>query len=304
MKLAARFIVSALAACLIASEPQAKPLSAAQPPLPGSSPAAASAADSPIGDIARAATAEPADAEPPNIVPDITEPGPDSADLPDSAYAVPPGVAYLETSFSYTSSKGPRIRDYFTATLLRVGLCEDIELRIATPGVIHEHGPSESTTGFGPMTFGFKAHIWDEMEDLGIPAFGIIGQVTAPTASAGFDDGTAQPTVFFNFDHTLPADSYFEWNLGISASHDEDGDRFTQGSFLWSLGHEWSPSVTTFFHGLANFPAGSGDDVEVLFGPGVIWFPSQRVAVDFSYNFGVTDESDHRLIRLGLSIAF
>jgi hypothetical protein len=225
-------------------------------------------------------------------------------DLPDSAFTVPPGVVYVETSISYESSKGRRVRDYFTNTLIRAGLWEDFELRISSPGVIHQHGPDDSTTGFGPMTFGFKQHVWEEVEECWIPAFGVIGQVETPTASAGFDDGTAVPTLFLNFDHTLPADSYFEWNLGITAAHGDDGHRFTQGSFLWSLGHEWSPEVTTFFHGFANFPAGSGEQEEVVMGPGIVWFVTKQVALDFSYNFGVTAESPHRFLRLGLSMAF
>lgn len=236
--------------------------------------------------------------------PDISEPGPDSADLPDSAYAVPPGVVYVETSFSYTRSKGLPVRDYFTPTLVRIGVWEDFELRIASPGIIHESGADDSTTGFGPVTLGFKQNIWKEVEATGIPAFGVIAQVTVPTASSGFDDGTAIPTVFFNFDHTLPMNSYFEWNVGLSAVHDDAGERFTQGIFLWSLGHELTDDFTVFFHGAANVPASSGIQQDLLMGPGMIWFVSKRTALDFSYNFGVTEQSTHRLIRLGLSVAF
>jgi hypothetical protein len=236
--------------------------------------------------------------------PDISEPGPDSADFPDSAFAVPPGVVYIETSLSYSSTKGTPLHDYFTATLVRIGLWKDLELRIATPGFIQEHGIDGSTSGFGPLTFGFKQHIWDEVQESGLPAFGIIAQVTAPTASAGFDDGTAIPTLFFNFDHTLPWDSYFEWNVGISDVHGDDGQRFAQGTFLWSLGHEWNDNFTTFFHGLVNVPSGSGEGEEVLMGPGMIWFVTKRMELDLSFNFGVTDESDHRFARLGLSVAF
>jgi hypothetical protein len=236
--------------------------------------------------------------------PDITEPGPDSADFPDSAFAVPTGIVYLETSLTYASSKGPRVRDYFTNTLVRIGLWEDLELRIASPGIIHENGPEESVTGVGPLTIGFKQHVWDEVAESGIPAFGVIAQVNVPTASAGFDDGTAIPTVFCNFDHTLSANSYFEWNLGLSAVHADDGHRFVQGNFLWSLGHEVNDDITVFFHGFTNFPASSGNQEEVVMGPGMIWFVNKRVAVDFSYNFGLTDESLHRLVRLGLSMAF
>jgi hypothetical protein len=63
----------------------------------------------------------------------IEEPGPDSADFPDSAFTVKPGVVYVETSLTTESSKGPRVHDYFTNTLIRVGLKEDWELRISSP---------------------------------------------------------------------------------------------------------------------------------------------------------------------------
>jgi hypothetical protein len=52
--------------------------------------------------------------------------------------------------------------------------------------------------------------IWDQDECCGIPAFGITAQVTTPAASASFDNGAAEPTIFLNFDHTLPHDLRLE----------------------------------------------------------------------------------------------
>lgn len=54
--------------------------------------------------------------------PSLEEPGPDSPDFPDSAFTVAPGVVYFETSLTYESSKGVKVRAYFTDTLIRVGL--------------------------------------------------------------------------------------------------------------------------------------------------------------------------------------
>lgn len=55
----------------------------------------------------------PSHAEPPITgIPDITEPGPDSADLPDSAFAVPPGVVYLETSLTYSTTSPGLLHQY------------------------------------------------------------------------------------------------------------------------------------------------------------------------------------------------
>ena len=236
--------------------------------------------------------------------PTLREPGPDSPDFPDSAFTVPPGVVYVETSITHETSKGPRFRDYSTDTLVRVGMCENLELRISNPGLIHQDGPVDDTTGFGPTTFGFKRHIWAEDERSGLPAIGVIAQVTTPTASAGFDNGAAEPTVYFNFDHSLPADFAFEWNLGISWLKGSDGERFLQGEVLWVLSRELADELEGFVHGIVDFPAGSGEQEELVVGPGMLWFVSGRLALDFSYNFGLTAQSPHRIVRFGLSMAF
>lgn len=234
----------------------------------------------------------------------IEEPGPDSADFPDSAFTVKPGVVYVETSLTSTSTKGPRIRDYFTNTLIRVGLVEDWELRISSPGVTQEVGPGIDTTGFGPLTFGFKHHLWNEDEDGWLPALGVIAQVTTPTGSAAFQPGAATPTIFFNFDKGMPMEFDFEINTGLTWAKDDNGDRFLQGNILWALGHEIAPHVEVFNHGFANFPAAGGRGVEVVTGPGIAWINSPRTMLDFSLNFGLTPDSPHRLTRFGLSLAF
>lgn len=239
--------------------------------------------------------------------PNIKDPGPDTADIPDSAFTVKPGVVYFETALTHESSKGsPRTREYATPTLIRMGVTERLELRFSG-FLVHEHVPGgDSRSGVGPLTFGFKRHMWEENPDSFLPAFGIIAQVTAPTSSAGFDGGRAEPTIFFNFDYTLTERLEFEWNGGIGCLEGDDGTMFCQGAFLWSLARTWGRegNLKTFFHGAALTPGGSGEQEDVLMGPGMVFFRGHRLAYDASYNFGVTGVSPHRLIRLGMSMAF
>lgn len=253
---------------------------------------------------------------------DIKDPGPDTADFPDSAFTVPPGAAYLETSLTYASAKGPVLRDYFTATLIRVGLIQNLELRISTPGLIVENTQATTATGFGPFTIGFKAHVWDEIEESGIPALGIIGQLTTRTGSAGFNPATVEPFLFFNFDHTLPSNMEFEWNAGIGVVEADDGDVQATGVFLWALSKEFTPKLTGFIQGFtivptaavegesfdpvagAVLPAVGSNQPEVVIGPGFILFASRHMALDASYNFGLTPVSPHRILRFGVAMAF
>jgi hypothetical protein len=170
--------------------------------------------------------------------------------------------------------------------------------------LIQQVGPGIDTTGFGPLTFGFKRHVWDEDKEGWLPALGIIAQVKTPTTFDRFDNGAAEPTIFFNFDKGLPFEFDFEVNGGLTWSKDDGGDRFLQGNILWALGHEIAPHVEAFTHGFANFPVEDGSGAEVVVGPGVAWIVSPRTMLDMSLNFGLTDQSPHRITRFGLSVAF
>jgi hypothetical protein len=251
--------------------------------------------ESPMGTLPEPAT--PAE-------PNITKPGTDSTDFPDSPYAVPAGVTYVEGSLTYESSKGPRVRDYTTAILVRTGLGGGMELRLSSPGLIHETSPSSSTTGFGPLTMGLKLEMSPEGSHVLCPAVGSIVQVLLPTASAGFDSGVAEPTFFLNFAHPLPEGWELEWNAGIGAVKDDTEGWFAQGLLLWAIGRELSPELEVFLHGFAVFPSRPGDDPEFVFGPGVACVVTDRFLLDFSYNFGLTEPSPHRIVRLGGSVAF
>jgi hypothetical protein len=239
--------------------------------------------------------------------PSMRDPGPDTADLPDSAFTVKPGVLYVETALIHASSKeSPRTREYATPTLLRYGLNDRLELRLSG-FLVHEHVPDgDSRSGVGPLTIGFKRHMWEEQPDIFFPAFGIIAQVSAPTSSAGFDSGRAEPTVYFNFDYSPTERIEFEWNGGLAWLEGDDGEMFFQGQFLWTVGRTWGRegNFKTFFHGVALTPGASGNQEEVVLGPGMVLFRGNRLAYDASYNFGVTGESPHRFIRLGMAMAF
>lgn len=236
--------------------------------------------------------------------PSLRDPGPDTADFPDSAYTVKPGVVYVETSMAYLSTNRPSTREYATPTLLRFGVTEKLEFRLFTVGYLQETSAEGSMAGMGQFALGFKRTMWDEDEQAGIPAFGIMGVLAIPTASAHLDNGAAEPFLFFNFDHTLPFDWSLNWNGGIAWLKGDDDIRFVQGSLLWAFTRQWNDDLATFWHGYAVVPGFSGEKEELVTGPGFLKFLGDRVAVDASYNFGATSGSPNRFVRIGLSAAF
>jgi hypothetical protein len=234
--------------------------------------------------------------------PSIRRPGSDTADLPDSPYAVPPGVIYVETALTYQRSKSPAAHEYFTPTLVRVGLLQNWELRVGGPGLIVRDGLPDSTTGFGPITIGAKWHWWEEIEDRGIPAAGLIFQVTTRTGSDAFRPEIAEPAGFLCFSHSLPWEMEFEWNVGLALTRGQSERTQLEGWLLWALSRQVTPNLNVFMHGYIVTP-GFVSETEIVLGPGLIWFISERMALDTSSVFGVTDNAP-TIARVGLNLAF
>src|SRR5262249_45438667 len=79
---------------------------------------------------------EPKDPDKPPVPwPDISQPGPDMGDFPNSAYTLPKGKAYIE--FAPFTLGGPDAENPSSFTmpfLLRYGATEDVELRLFGSG--------------------------------------------------------------------------------------------------------------------------------------------------------------------------
>ncbi len=235
-------------------------------------------------------------------LPSVRRPGPDTADLPDSPYTVPPGVVYVETSLTHQRSKSPPAHEYFTATLVRVGFLQDWELRVSGPGLIVRDGLPDSTTGFGPITVGAKWHWWEEVEEKGIPGAGLIFQVTTRTGSDALRSGIAEPAGFLTFSHSLHWEMEFEWNLGLAISRSQSERAQLEGWLLWALSKQVTPNLSIFAHGYVLTP-GLVNETEIVLGPGLVWFINERMALDTSLVFGVTDDAPI-IARVGLNLGF
>lgn len=186
----------------------------------------------------------------------IRDPGADMANYPNSAFTLPQGGFYLEsTPGSYTarsSSSGPPTES--GQVLLRYGLIENIELRLFYTPYEVQNKRTGSISGSGPMAFDTKIHLWDAWEEYFIPAAGFELTITTPwLASTAFQSPTS-PGFSFNFDQDLPFDIGIEYNLG--ATELEDPHNLSQS--VWQFAAQWAAQrditddVAVFFNGYYN----------------------------------------------------
>jgi hypothetical protein len=256
---------------------------------------------------------------------DIVKPDPDTANFPNSAFTLPQGRAYVETSpvaFYGSSAVSPRLNNW--EFLLRYGVTDRLEFRIFSNGFTNQYGtlrlPSNTkapalntgkTTGFSPLAFDFKYHLWDMSKKRWLPAVGVEIYIESNIGSPAFDQGT-QPSLNLLFDHVLPGGFVFEWNAGMA------GNQTTTGAIFYTLALQWALQREVLFDGFYVFTQGFinnaalprfGQSVRdtaadvVVVGAGATYETSKRTAIFGSYNFGLTSDSPDYIALFGFAFA-
>ena len=186
----------------------------------------------------------------------IRDPGSDMANYPNSAFTLPKGGFYLEsTPMSYTARSPSTGGETFSGpTLFRYGLFDDMELRLFYTPYQVQLKRKGTVSGSGNLAFDTKIHLWDAWEEFFIPAAGFELTIQTPwMASTAFQSPTA-PAFTFNFDQDLPFDIGIEYNLG--ANYLEDPNNLS--NHAWSFSAQWAAQrditedLAIFFNGFYN----------------------------------------------------
>jgi hypothetical protein len=247
----------------------------------------------------------------PGFEPDIKDPGPDSANFPNSAFTLPQGEIYIETSpitfqkvpFFNRKRQEQKSDQYSLPTLLRFGVLHNFELRLWSQTFQTETFGTRSVSGFGPLLFDSKFHFWDQDKEAHIPAFGVQLMVLTNLGTPAFSVPQLEPQFSLNFDYELENGINLEWNIGGTWAASPAQGRVYQANFQWSIQKEIVKNVDGFLHGYFNTPQSTRFREGAVVGAGAIWYATKRAALDASYSFAVMPGSPDPIIRLGLSLA-
>ncbi len=124
----------------------------------------------------------------------------------------------------------------------------------SSPAATRPPSADPRTTGFSPLAFDFKYHMWDENLDMHIPAAGAEIYILTPFGSNYFSGGT-QPSIALLLDHTLPFDILLEHNFGLTGIEDTFGGAVYEFSYQWALQRQVFKDFAIFTHGFLNSSA-------------------------------------------------
>jgi hypothetical protein len=234
--------------------------------------------------------------------PDISKPGPDLGDYPNSAYTLPKGRIYVESApFGYRTGNQQIAAAYAWQFLLRYGLTDDVELRVLGFGLTSIDWPGDRTTGFSPLILDTKVHLWDEQMDRLVPAAALEVSIQTNWASKAFQAGV-QPSLNLNLDFPFTEFTNLEMTFGLTTS--EDPAVGSTSSFQWAVEHELSESLQIFLHGNINRTIFPGSGLSDTIGVGYFYKFSTRTMLFNSYNAAIDGVTAPFTTQLGLAIAF
>ena len=237
----------------------------------------------------------------------IRDPGPDTANYPNSPETLPRGAVYLETSPVFWTSAISTIQPaaYNAEALLRLGLTDRVEFRLYSSGFTWQAAGfgQGQTTGVSPLIFDTKIHFWEENRDWFLPAVGFEAFIQTPWASPAFNAGT-QPGLMMLFRNTLGAGVTAEWNVGLAADSTASGGYTPVDIVQWAFTKSVTEDFDVFVHGFQNESAMPRLSAQTVVGGGFIWYPNDRVSVYGNWGAGTDKSGPASTFQLGVAGSF
>jgi hypothetical protein len=153
----------------------------------------------------------------------------DGPDFVESSEVVPKNYFQYELGMGAASGSKNSIQSALTSTplLMKYGIADNWELRIASDGFMNENGQR----GAGNTAFGFKYQSQDRNSETGAPAIAWIVQFQTPIATPYFRTGGILPSLRSVLTWDLPSDYALGLMPGVATQANEAGQTFTAGIF-------------------------------------------------------------------------
>ena len=258
--------------------------------------------------------------------PDISKPGADFGDYPNSAYTLPKGRSYLEIApFTYLGKDRHNAASYTYNYLFRYGVTDDVELRLTGSGLTTVFDPNTTVVGFAPLIIDTKIHLWDDQMDKLIPAVSFEAFIQTNLASPAFQSGF-QPSINLNMDFPFTKDTNVEMTVGYSGVQDAvaviGGERFIPRlghniptltkanlnvnlfSFQWALEQQVTEKFQVFLQGYYNGDVFRQSAQGRVVGVGYFYQFDKRATFFNSYNAGLDPSTPNFSSQVGFAFAF
>ena len=243
----------------------------------------------------------------------------DRPDFTESTDAVPWGHIQLELGYTLTVDKedGNKTREHAApGMLLRVGLVEDIELRLGWDGYSYEYSREtsrESTPGGGTrtvttrdwaqgatdMSIGAKFKLV-EQEDW-IPHIGVITEITVPSGSSNVSSGDVEPGLILAWAYDITDNFGIAGNTGLFVLRDGT-HQFLQTTSSLSAAFAIAEKLGSYVEYFGLYPDAISEDCAHHLNGGLTYQITDNLQLDWLIGFGLNEQAPDFFTGFGVSI--
>lgn len=234
----------------------------------------------------------------------------DRPDVVESSEVVGKGRFQIETSFAAEreAKNSPRARTYSTPTLLRIGVSENVELRMETDGLMRmstwDAGEKTTKEGISDIAFGLKWHVKSPPENESGPSMAWLFHFDAPTGTREFRGHGIRPSA-----RLVSEWDFGNWSLGVMpgvyVDHNDQNKRYIGGIFAVVAGTSLADRLRGFveFSGQQLTTKKNGGNVVAL-NAGLAYLITEKIQVDAAVAKGLSSATPKHQWTTGLSMLF
>lgn len=234
----------------------------------------------------------------------------DRPDVVESSLTVGRGRFQIETSVARERDKdaGAKTTVVTTPTLLRLGVTDNLELRLETDGYVRAKftdggaGIDARENGYADLSPGLK---WHALDGEGArPSIGILLHADIDSGSRPFRGEGVRPSLRAAMEWELPND--FSFGVMPGVVYDKtDGRRHASGILAVVLGKEWTPRFRSFVEVAGERIASSRNGGStVTYNTGVAYLLTHNVQIDSALSWAANHNTPDFAWTVGLSVRF
>jgi hypothetical protein len=235
----------------------------------------------------------------------------DRPDYVESSGVVGKGRFQIETSvaFDRTSRDGLRTRVHSSPTLFRLGVSDNLELRLETEGALRQRvdgaGGSTAESGYADLHVGVKWHTHEGDEASGLPGVAWLLHLDMATGTRAFRGQGQRPSLRMVAEWTLAGGYSVGMMPGLMLDRNEQGQRFLSGIFAVVAGKSLTEQTRGFVElsGRQLASAKNGGHVVTL-DAGLAHLLSNSTQVDAAVSRGINKNSPDLAWTIGVSVRF
>jgi len=193
------------------------------------------------------------------------------------------------------------VRSFSSPVLVRIGLVDRVEARVASDGLLTRDGPAVDARGIGNAQLGVKIRLLGGADE---PYLSVMPAVNLGLASRdkGLGSGESDTTVTVLAGHALGARLHGEVNYAIGGIGDPAG-RFAQHLITGAVVHQTTPRLQSYVEAAWWSRQARGGGAVSFIDYGLIFALLPRVLVDAGAFTGVTAATPDYGLFTGLSFA-